>query len=154
MRQKDGARDLVVEPLVGPEQLAALEADARADGRAMVSRLIHEWLDGRNRFSRPGEKAYVARRDGRVCGVCGLNRDPFAGNDSIGRVRRLYVSVHNRREGIGTAIVDQLMADARGVYTWIHLRTRDAQAAAFYEAMGFEPVTGDDTCTHRRRVIA
>ena len=148
------SNDLVVEPLVAIEQLAALEADANADNRIMVSRLIREWLDGRNRFSRPGERAYIARLGDRVCGVCGLNRDPFAGDDATGRVRRLYVSVKDRRRGVGTAVIDKLMADARGVYTWIHLRTYDADAAVFYEALGFEPVTGNADCTHRRRVAA
>ena len=144
--------DLKVEPFVDPHQLVALEVDAKADGRIMVSRFIEEWLDGRNRFSRSGEQAYVAKRGGRICGVCGLNRDPFAGSDAIGRVRRLYVAVRDRRHGVGSAVIDQLMADACGVYTWIHLRTYDAQAAAFYEAMGFERIVGDPKCTHRRLV--
>lgn len=57
--------DLVVEALVGPEQLVVLEADAKAEGRIVVSRLIEEWLDGQNRFSRPGEqtpKAHLEHR--------------------------------------------------------------------------------------------
>lgn len=145
---------LIVEPLSAIEQLAALEADANADKRTMVARFVREWRDGRNRFSQPGEKAYIAKLGDRVCGVCGLNRDPFANSDSIGRVRRLYVSVQCRRKGVGSAVMEQLMTDARGVYTWIHLRTHDAEAAAFYEAIGFEPVVGNAECTHRRRVVA
>ena len=146
--------DLIVEPLIELAQLAELEADARADGRAMVSRFIEEWLDGRNRFSRAGEKAYVARRGERISAVCGLNLDPFAGSETIGRVRRLYVAVRDRRNGVGTAVVNQLMADARGVFEWLHLRTYDSDAAAFYEAIGFDPVIEDENCTHRRRVDA
>src|SRR5262245_48628748 len=100
--------DLVIEPLTDLEQLTELEADANADGQAMVSRLIHEWREGRNRFSAVGESVYVAKRGERVCGVCGLNRDPYAGDDSVGRVRRLYVSAHARRTGIGRALIDRL----------------------------------------------
>lgn len=144
--------DFSVEPLVSVDQLATLEADCKADGRIMVSRFIQEWREGRNRFSLPGEKAYVARREGRLCAVCGLNRDPFASDSKIGRVRRLYVSTADRRNGIGTALMDQLMEDAQGVYTWVHLRTLDSDAAAFYEAIGFDPVEGNEHCTHRRRV--
>ena len=48
--------DLVIEPLTDLAQLTALEADCNADGQAMVSRLIREWRDGRNRFSEPGER--------------------------------------------------------------------------------------------------
>jgi N-acetylglutamate synthase-like GNAT family acetyltransferase len=148
------AADLVIEPLIDPKQLAALEADAKADGCVMVSRLIREWLDGRNRFSRVGEKAYVAKREERVCAVCGLNRDPFAGDERVGRVRRLYVAVQDRRTGVGTAVIERLMADARGVFKWVRLRTHDRAAAAFYVRIGFEPVAGDAECTHRRRVTA
>jgi ribosomal protein S18 acetylase RimI-like enzyme len=148
------AADLILEPLERPDLLCSLEADAKADGRIMVSRLIQEWRDGRNRFSLPGERAYIARRGERICAVCGLNRDPFAVEDSIGRVRRLYVSVQDRRNGIGTAVIEQLMSDARGAYTWVHLRTHDPEAAAFYEAVGFEPVHGNAECTHRRRTGA
>jgi GNAT superfamily N-acetyltransferase len=144
--------DLVIEPLTDLEQLTELEADATADGQGMVSRLIREWRDGCNRFSAAGERVYVAKRGERVCGVCGLNRDPYARDDSIGRVRRLYVSTAERRTGIGRALIDRLMADARGVYSWIHLRAREPEAAAFYQANGFEHVVGNADYTHRRQV--
>jgi GNAT superfamily N-acetyltransferase len=134
--------------------LTALEADANADGHNQVSRLIREWLEGRNRFSAAGERVYIAKRGGRVCGVCGLNRDPYAGDDSVGRVRRLYVSAAERRTGIGRALIDRLMTEARGTYSWIHLRTLESEAAAFYEANRFEPVAGNPDCTHRRRVMS
>jgi GNAT superfamily N-acetyltransferase len=146
--------DVIVEPLIDLAQLAELEADARMAGCIMVSRFIEEWLDGRNRFSRLGERTYVARRGDRVRGVCGLNLDPFAGSETIGRVRRLYVASQDRRSGVGTAIMSRLMADARGVFEWLHPRTHDPDAAAFYGAIGFAPVIGDENCTHRRRVVA
>jgi GNAT superfamily N-acetyltransferase len=146
--------DLVVEPLADVAQLAELEADARSDGRAMVSRFIQDWRDGRNRFDGVGERAYVARRGGRTSGVCGLNLDPFACSNTIGRVRRLYVAVQDRRNGVGTAVIARLLADARGVFEWIHLRTYDHAASGFYEAIGFTRVIGDENCTHRRRVAA
>ncbi len=146
--------DLILEPLVGTEQITSLEADAKADGRVMVTRLIAEWVGGENRFALPGERAYVARIGSRICAVGGLNRDPYAQDTAIGRVRRLYVSVRDRRNGIGTALVDKLLSDARGVYSWAHLRTHDPQAASFYEAIGFEPVYGNAECTHRRAVVA
>jgi len=144
--------DLVIEPLRDLEQLSELETDANADGQGMVSRLIREWRDGRNRFSEAGERVYVAKRGERVCGVCGVNRDPYAGDDSIGRVRRLYVSARERRSGIGRALIDRLVADASGVFTWIHLRAHEHRASAFYEANGFEAVEGNPDYTHRRRV--
>ena len=44
------------------------------------------------------------------------------------------------------------MTEARGTFSWIHLRTLESEAAAFYEAIRFEPVPGNPDCTHRRRV--
>ena len=83
--------------LSDPTILVGLAADAEADGRRMVSRLIAEWSGGSNRFDRRGERAYVAVAEGRVVAVCGLNVDPFAGDGSVGRVRRFYVEAAHRR---------------------------------------------------------
>jgi GNAT superfamily N-acetyltransferase len=144
--------NLSIRPLTDPTQLMALAADATADGHRMVTRLIEEWFTGENRFDKPGERSYIASLDGRICAVCGLNIDPFAGDINIGRVRRLYVSGSVRRRGIGSAIIAQLVGDALGHFRELHLRTYDARAAAFYEAVGFTPVHAMEQCTHRRRL--
>ena len=146
--------NLAITPLTNPADLVALAAEATADGHHMVARLIDEWATGKNRFDRPGERLYVATWDGRACGVCGLNIDPFAGDDAVGRVRRLYVSVPLRRRGIGSAMVRRLVQDATGRFRELRLRTNDPRAAAFYEALGFMPVADVERCTHRRSLIA
>ncbi len=115
--------------------------------------LVEEWSTGENRFEKPGERSYIATLDGQICGVCGLNVDPFAGDSNVGRVRRLYVSSSFRRRGIGSAIMQQLVRDAAGTFRELHLRTYDAAACAFYEAVGFTPVKEVEHCTHRRSVI-
>ena len=145
---------LAIFPLIDPALLAGLAADAEADGRRIVSRLIAEWLDGRNRFDRPGERAYFAVDGGRVVAVCGLNVDPFADDPAVGRVRRMYVAVAHRRKGAGSAMLKELADEAKSHFRTLHLRTDDAGASAFYEANGFSRVDGDPNCTHRRPVIA
>jgi len=132
--------------VLGLNQLAN---DAQADGHGMVSRLIREWQEGKNRFDRQGERIYSAFDAGRICGVCGLNLDPFAGDATVGRVRRLYVAVASRRQGVGSAMMNRLMADAQNHFDELHLRTYEAGAVAFYEALGFSIVQGDPHCTHR-----
>ena len=119
----------------------------------MVARLVEQWLAGQNRFDKPGERSYLATRDGQVCGVCGLNIDPFAGDEKIGRVRRLYVSAAMRRRGIGTAMMQRLMRDAAGRFKELHLRTNDPRASAFYLAIGFAPVAASEHCTHSRLLV-
>jgi N-acetylglutamate synthase-like GNAT family acetyltransferase len=145
-----GGRGVVeVGRLTDPGELRALAEEAEAEGHGMVERLVREWASGENRFDGPGERAYVARVAGRVCGVCGLNIDPFAGDERVGRVRRLYVSAGLRRQGVGSALLGALMRDARGDFGELRLRTHDAGAAAFYEARGFVAVAGVERCTHR-----
>jgi GNAT superfamily N-acetyltransferase len=142
-----------VVPLTDPAVvLAGLAADAAADGRGMVLRLIAEWSDGSNRFDRHGECAYVALDKGRVVAVCGLNIDPYAGDRSVGRVRRLYIATFHRRHRAATAIMEVLVDDARGHFRSLHVRTDDTGASAFYESIGFTRVVGDPNCTHRRPV--
>ncbi len=119
----------------------------------MVTRLIDEWSAGENRFDQPGERSYVVTINNQVCAVAGLNIDPFMSDDAVGRVRRLYVSSALRRRGIGSAVMQRLVRDATGRFDRLHLRTRDANACAFYEAVGFTPVAGVEHCTHRRSLI-
>jgi GNAT superfamily N-acetyltransferase len=144
---------LVIAPLTEPAALVPLAAEATADGHRMVARLIDEWATGENRFDRPGERAYLAAWNDRICGVCGLNIDPFADDDGVGRVRRLYVCAALRRRGVGSALVRELCRDARGRFRELQLRTYDPRAAAFYEAIGFTPVAAVEHCTHRRSVV-
>ncbi len=115
----------------------------------MVSRLISDHRDGSNRFNAAGERLYIAEADGRVLGVCGLNLDPYVADASVGRVRRLYVSVAQRRLGVGSVLVDQVVSDARGTFARLRLRTYDPIAAAFYVSRGFGQVGDDEFCTHQ-----
>jgi N-acetylglutamate synthase-like GNAT family acetyltransferase len=139
--------DLSIRPLDSIASLVELSKDADADGCRMVSRLIDEWNDGTNRFDQPGEKIYCATVGGDIVGVCGLNRDPFAGVATIGRVRRLYVATAFRRRGVASALLRRLSVDARAHFSELHLRTYDPVASAFYESFGFSIVDGNPQCT-------
>jgi [ribosomal protein S5]-alanine N-acetyltransferase len=162
--------NVAVTPLEDADVLTDLALDAERDGHRMVSQLISDWKDGTNRFTNHGESLYVATLAGdrtelqrsigvrndtlsssvtpNAIGVCGLNVDPYVPEPWIGRVRRLYVSTAHCRLGIGSALVDRILADARNTFTRLRLRTRNPEAAEFYVAKGFVPVTGQETCTH------
>lgn len=137
-----------VGPLEDADVLKSLAEDAESDGFRMVSRLISDWKEGKNRFQAAGESLYVAAVDGLVAGVCGLNDDPYVPEPWIRRVRRLYVSIDQRRLGIGSALVDRMIDDARKSFTKLRLRTHNPEAEAFYVKKGFVPVAGEETCTH------
>jgi GNAT superfamily N-acetyltransferase len=138
------------------QRLVELPADGLADlvtesegfQLRLVRRLVDEWIAGANRFDRPGEAFFAAAINGRVIGVCGLNVDAYTTEPRIGRVRHLYVLLEHRRRGIGTRLVHEVIAAARGTFDRLRLRTNNLQAAAFYEELGFQPTSGDPDCTH------
>jgi GNAT superfamily N-acetyltransferase len=126
---------------------AALIAESEQSGFRFVRRLANEWAGGTNRFDKPGEALLAAWVGGQLVGVCGLNIDPYAGDDRVGRVRRLYVLARYRRLGIGGRLVEAVVRAARGRFISLRLRTESPAATAFYERLGFRRVELPD-CTH------
>ena len=131
-----------------PEDVQALVTESEQAGLRLVRRLVDEWRDGSNRFDRPGEALFAAWRDERLAGVCGLNVDPYAGDERIGRVRHLYVLVEARRHGVARALMAETLAAARGRFPTVRLGTSNPAAARLYESLGFRPVS-EPHCTHR-----
>jgi GNAT superfamily N-acetyltransferase len=130
------------------DELIDLEAEASASGFRGVFRLVDDWQSGRNRFDQPGEAVYVATAEGRIVGVCGLNRDPYLTDPSIGRIRHLYIANDRRRHGIGSRLVCAIMAEAKGNFARLRVRTNSPDADALYRALGFTPCTAESACTH------
>jgi len=131
-----------------PPGIEALVSESEAAGLSLVRRLVDEWRDGSNRFDRPGEALFGAWFDERLAGVCGLNVDPYVGDERIGRVRHLYVLVEARRHGVARALMVETLAAARGHFPMLRLSTSNPAAARLYESLGFRPVT-EPHCTHR-----
>jgi len=128
--------------------VAPLVSESERAGESFVRRLVDEWESGANRFDRFGEALFGARAGGRLVGVCGLNRDPYADDASVGRVRHLYVAAAERRRGVGGALVSAVVDAARGTFDEVRLRTRSDEAAAFYESLGFRRTSAVADCTH------
>jgi GNAT superfamily N-acetyltransferase len=131
------------------DRLGALATEAEATGFHGLSRLLSEWQAGRNRFDQPGEALFIATDNGRVVGVCGLNRDPYLGDPTVGRIRHLYVAVGYRRKRIGSRLVGGIVGAARGHFARLRLRTDNPDADAFHLCLGFLPVTGEPACSHQ-----
>ena len=130
-----------------PADIQALVTESEQAGMRLVRRLVEEWRDGSNRFDRPGEALFGAWVDERLVGVCGLNVDPYAGDDRIGRVRHLYVRDASRRLGVARALMAEVVAAARGRFGTLRLSTSNPAAARLYESLGFRPLTASH-CTH------
>lgn len=129
--------------------LKALVAEASAEGFQFVDRLVSEWNTNVNRFSKPGEKLLGVFDGENVVAVGGLNRDPYAQQDHVGRLRHIYVHPHYRRLGIGRKLVTALLEDLDEHFERVRLRTSTTAAGQFYEACEFHSSEEADT-THER----
>ena len=146
----DCALKLTVEQVTGllSAELDELVRESVRGGYQHVERLLREWRSGENRFDEGGEAFFVARLDGKIVGVCGLNVDPFAEGSEAGRVRRLFVSERHRRSGIATALLERVCAEARKTFRVLRVGVGPSGEGVFYESLGFVPVAGVERCTH------
>lgn len=143
-------REVVVERVTALSKIGYLdrlvEASVR-DGRRMLVRLVADYDAGTNRFDRPGERLVVARREGRLIGIVGLNVDPFLDDARVARIRRLFVDPAERRRGVARALIQALLVDASVCFDRVRVRAGTAEAGPFYDALGFERVDEADA-TH------
>lgn len=131
-----------------PALLAAPIAESEAHGLAFVRRLTDEWINGVNRFDRPGEALFAVRDAADIVAVGGLNVDPYVTDLGTGRVRHVYVLMAHRRRGLGAALVSEIIAAARGHFHTLRLSTSNPDAARLYERLGFRPLADVAKCTH------
>ncbi len=133
-----------------PGDLERLVDAGLDEGFGFVARLRDDWRAGGNRFDGPGEALFEARIEDELVGVCGLNRDPFATETGVGRVRRLYVRPQFRRLGVGRRLVESVLTIATGEFEKVRLRTDSESASRFYGSLGFTRTHGDPDATHER----
>ncbi|MEM8746496.1 MAG: GNAT family N-acetyltransferase [Actinomycetota bacterium] len=134
--------DIVIVELSGATlpDMTKLCAAAASEGHDFVQRTLDDWNDGANRFDRPRERFLLARHRPTTIAMCGLNVDPYLDDLGVARLRHLYVAPDHRRDGIGQALVDRLVADAGRSFARIRLRTTRPAADAFYVATGWTRV--------------
>jgi ribosomal-protein-alanine N-acetyltransferase len=85
-------------------------------------------------LSKPGGVCLAARRDNRLIGYLICSR-----YDTVWHVMNVCVDPDERRQGIATALIAELVArvgDQRARFT-LEVRTSNAAAIALYEAFGF-----------------
>ena len=119
------------------------------EGFRFLVRLREELASGANRFDGEGEVLLGAWRGEELVAVGGLNRDPYSGDPRAGRIRHVYVLPSARRAGAGRALVRELIDRAGAWFDELVLRTDTAEAARFYEALGFRPEREIDGATRR-----
>jgi GNAT superfamily N-acetyltransferase len=127
---------------------APILAEAERAGGGFMLRVREEWLSGVQRFDRPGEFLLGCHVGDMLAGVGGVSHDPYDPLPGLGRVRHIYVLERLRRQGIGRALMEAIVARAANSFDVLRLRTRSPEAAALYESLGFLPSSGEHE-THR-----
>jgi len=132
-------------------QIGPLLAASKAEGFAFVRRVVNEWESGANRFTKEGEALLGCFLEGRLVGICGLTRDPYQHEPTVGRLRNLYVLPAYRGREIGTALARCVIELAATSFRVLRLRAATPKAAALYEHLGFAATTEIANCTHVMR---
>ncbi len=129
-------------------ELKPLLEDSRNQDIVFVDLLVNEWIAKINCFNQEGEVLLLAKDDGKIVGLCGLNIDPYYHVSGLGRVRHLYVLSTKRRQGIGSQLIQHIIQQAKSHFDLLNLRTNNAEADKFYLAQGFQRSYERPECTH------
>jgi GNAT superfamily N-acetyltransferase len=127
--------------------MVSLQSEALAEGFGFIHTLVEQWASAENRFDAPGEILCGHLDQGLLVAVGALNIDPFAGDNEIGRIRKIYVRPAWRNKGVGRALVTTLVEEARKSFRAVRLRADNMNAARLYEKIGFAPIESPDA-TH------
>lgn len=131
-----------------PDDICELASKAREEGFVFLDRLIKDFGTGENTFAKTGEALFAVRDKGRLVAVGGLNIDPRAHDQSVGRVRRLYVDPESRRDGVGKMLMEVIEQAARKSFSELRLLTDTERGARFYNQLGYRQVSGLEHVSH------
>lgn len=123
-------------------------------GLNSLRRLEADWASGKNRFDQPGEAFFLASSLETIVGVCGLNLDPYSrASEAVGRVRRLYVLQSKRCQGVGRALVESVIDQAKlARMQEVRVRVGNPDSAGFFLRLGFTPAEQAESYTHSLRL--
>ncbi|MBH5370309.1 GNAT family N-acetyltransferase [Bradyrhizobium glycinis] len=121
-----------------PADFPALEADAKADGHAHMTRLVAEFATDRTMF----HAIFTCHLDGRLAGIGAITNEPAPAPVPMWRMRRSYVHRDYRRRKVARAIANALLQEVAGKVATVTVHAANAGAVRFWEAMGFTEVDG------------
>ena len=100
-----------------------------------------EIADLREKYGEPAGRLYLAEWDGETAGCVALHRL----SDELGELKRLYVRPAFRGRGIGSALTEKIIGEARASgYRTLQLDTQPflPEAIRLYHRLGFEDMPG------------
>ncbi len=124
-----------------PTGFEGLLADASKEGFSFLDKMKTAWESGSNKFNKQGELFLAAFVDGELAGVGGRSIDPHIENGLVGRVRHLYVSPSFRKQGVGKALVSEILKEAEEFFMTMRLSTENSGTSDFCKKVGFTEAT-------------
>lgn len=119
-----------------PAGFDRLRAEAQAGGYRHLDRLAADWVAGAMRFDRDGEALVSARLNEVLVGIGGLTLEPS--QPGALRMRRFYVRASSRGQGVGRALAQHLLDNARARHFPVTVNAA-AGSEPFWESLGFVP---------------
>jgi GNAT superfamily N-acetyltransferase len=123
-----------------PAGFAELEADAKADGHAHLTRLSAEFASDPAMF----HAIVIARIDGELAGIGAITDEPAPASPPAWRMRRFYVHRRFRRRNLAGGMAAAMLREAARHVRVVTVHAGNYDAARFWEAIGFRRVSGRD----------
>jgi nucleoside triphosphate diphosphatase len=133
---KSSEKPLRLESVVDalPPGFDTMREEARGEGHRMLDTLATQWAAGVERFSRHGEALLAVYANGALAGIGGITHESAI--PGALRMRRFYVRVHFRRNGIARNLAAALLEPHAGKTITVNA---GAGSDRFWEALGFAP---------------
>jgi GNAT superfamily N-acetyltransferase len=135
-----------------PDGMQKLAEESSRDGFRNMKRLLDDYSNGTNRFDKLGEALFSAYIQDQVVGICGLNRDLSVSDETVGRVRRLYVLQDFRRLGVGRLLMQAVVEEAGIYFDKLILFNDNPIADRFYRSIGFTASKDAGHFTHELKL--
>ncbi|RNA70126.1 GNAT family N-acetyltransferase [Alteribacter keqinensis] len=140
---------MIVKEMVSLSDMNHLLEESEKEGFRFLRRLADDYDTGANRFNELDEFLLgVYSGSGQLVAIGGLNRDPFSGDQAVGRIRRFYVSSEWRGRGIGRLLLNELIRQGKEHFHAFTLFTDTPEADKFYISCGFKKGTAFLKSTH------
>ncbi|MCI3878958.1 GNAT family N-acetyltransferase [Acinetobacter higginsii] len=124
-----------------PAQIDVLIQYSECEGFRFLNRLKQDFQSGTNCFDRIGEALFVVYdQHDTLIAIGGVNQDPFAESQRVGRLRRFYIHPDYRANQIGTHLLGHIEQYAKAYFERLELFTDTTQAAHFYQSRGYQSI--------------
>jgi GNAT superfamily N-acetyltransferase len=132
------------------DNFLSLLEESENEGYGFLRRLEHQWKEESNRFALQGESLYRVIQGADLIGIGGINKDPFANSERVGRVRRFYVKKSHRNKGVGSMLLQHILLNHWEYFEEVRLRTYSNDASKFYLSQGFQEALNEENYTHAK----